>query len=280
MSPKSLTGSARLADRFAALRQAHRRAFIPFIMTGDPSIAITEALIPALVVAGADVIELGVPFSDPLADGPTIQRASARALANGVSLADVLRLVDRVHRHCPVPIVLLTYYNPICQMGAETFCQRAAAAGVSGVIVPDLPPEEGRELIGAARRHGVATVFLLAPTSTPERVRLVDRTATGFIYYVSVTGITGARKQLPQELVQNLHRVRAHVRWPLCVGFGVSTPEQARRIAAAADGVIVGSAIVERMERSRRSEIVPTVRRLVSLLAAATHSIRRHDDQT
>lgn len=274
---KSLSGSARIAERFAALRRARRRAFIPFVMAGDPSLRITEMMVPTLVEAGADLIELGVPFSDPLADGPTIQRASARALVSGTTLADVLRLVRRVRARCSVPLVLLTYYNLIAHRGVAAFCRQAAVAGVDGVVVPDLPPEEGGELIGAARRTGLATIFLAAPTSTRERVRRVDRATTGFIYYVSVTGTTGARRRLPTELIRAVRQVRRQVRWPVCIGFGISTPAQARRLAAVADGVIVGSAIVGEMERALPRARRRHIGRFVRRLADATHGVGGDD---
>jgi tryptophan synthase alpha chain len=209
----------------------------------EPESALSIA--PALVQGGADLIELGVPYSDPLADGATIQAASQRALKNGMSLALCLQQVAELReRGVTAPLLLMGYYNPLLQMGLEPFVERAHAAGVDGLIVPDLPPEEADGLQSALRAHGIDLVFLLAPTSNDERIRLVAARASGFLYLVSLVGVTGARDRLPPELESFIARVRAASDLPLAVGFGIGTPAQAQRVAAAADGVIVGSALI------------------------------------
>ncbi|MDH4229312.1 MAG: tryptophan synthase subunit alpha [Nitrospirota bacterium] len=238
----------RIDNAFRAARKAGRKVLIPYVMAGDPDLATTLALIPALQRAGADIIELGIPFSDPIADGPVILRAAMRALAHDTSLDDVLKLAARVRAACDVPMVFMSYYNPIHHYGVERFVRDAVAAGVDGVIVPDLPPEEGHELIVAARAAGLATIFLLAPTSDETRIRKVSRQATGFVYYVSLTGITGAGHANAQDVATHLTAIRAHTNKPIAVGFGISTPEQARQMGQFADGVIVGSALVKEIE--------------------------------
>ncbi|MGH2348875.1 MAG: tryptophan synthase subunit alpha [bacterium] len=238
-----------MSATFAQLRAAGRRAFIPFVVAGDPDLAATERAARALVRAGADLLEVGVPFSDPIADGPVNQRAAHRALLQGVTLADVLDLARRLRPEVTVPVVLLSYYNPILRYGLDRFCTDAAAAGVDGVVVPDLPPEEADGLIAAARPAGVDTIFLLAPTSTDERIRLVADRSTGFIYCVSLTGVTGVRERLSADLDGLVGRIKRLTATPVCVGFGVSTPDQARAVAGVADGVIVGSALVAVLEQ-------------------------------
>lgn len=238
---------SRIAATFARLRTAHRPALIPFVVAGDPDLNATDQVTRALISAGADVIELGVPFSDPVADGPTNQRAAQRALVAGTTVDDVLTLVRGVRS--TVPVVLLSYYNPIVQYGLSQFCTDAAAAGVDGIVVPDLPADEAADLIAAARPAGLDTIFLLAPTSTDARIRLVAERSTGFIYCVSVTGVTGVRESLPEDIRALVARIKQASPLPVCVGFGVSGPEQARRVAEVADGVIVGSALVSILEQ-------------------------------
>ena len=238
---------SRIAETFARLRRENRAALIPYLMAGDPDLETTRRLVLSMARHGGDIIELGVPFSDPLADGPTIQAASQRALARGTTLTRVFALVRRLRRETQVPLVLMTYYNLIFRMGEEGFVRRAVAAGVDGVIVPDLPPEEAQGLLAPARRHGLDTVFLAAPTSTPQRLQKVAEASTGFVYYVSLTGVTGSRLTVDEALRRGVQRLRAMTDKPVAVGFGVSTPEQAARIARWADGVIVGSAIVRRI---------------------------------
>jgi len=218
---------------------------MPYLCMGHPELESALELVPALVEGGADLIELGVPYSDPLADGATIQAASQRALENGMSLALCLEQVAALRgESIEVPLLLMGYYNPIFQMGVQAFVERARVAGVDGLIVPDLPPEEAAELQGALREQEMDLIFLLAPTSDDARVQQVAAQASGFLYLVSLVGVTGARDRLPPELEAFINRVRRASDLPLAVGFGIGTPVQAQRVAAAADGVIVGSALI------------------------------------
>ncbi len=241
---------SRLTERFAQLRARGETALIPFVTAGDPDLATTEALVPALALAGADAIELGVPFSDPTAEGPTIQRASERALRAGASLRKVLQLVARVRHSVDVPIVLMGYANNLLAMGEEAFAAAAAEVGVDGLIAVDLPPEEGETLHAALRAHGVDPILLAAPTTRPDRLEMLAKRTAGFLYLVSITGTTGARRSVSETLEQEVRAVRAVSDVPVCVGFGVSTPEHAAQIGRFADGVVVGSALVERIERA------------------------------
>jgi len=241
---------SRITRKFRELRKKDGKAFIPYIMAGDPNIKRTLELISVLEECGADIIELGVPFSDPLADGPTIQQAAQRALDEGVTLKRVIDLVSELRAATQIPIILMTYYNPIFKYGEERFVQDAATAGVDGVIVPDLPPDEASNLMKHARERGLDTIFLLAPTSTDDRIRKVARASTGFIYYVPITGITGSKLSLDASLGTHIARIRNFSNRPIAVGFGVSTPEDAAEISGFADGVIVGSAIVKRVGQS------------------------------
>lgn len=237
---------SRIATTFESLRRVGRTALMPYLTMGYPQRESALALAPALVDSSADLIELGVPFSDPLADGATIQAASQQALANGMTLALCLEQTAALRaRGVGVPFVLMGYYNPVFQMGIERFAHRAAAAGIDGVIVPDLPPEESDALHSALRSYGLDLIFLLAPTSEDGRVQFVARRASGFLYLVSLTGVTGARDRLPPHLESFVARVRAAADLPLAVGFGISTPDQAARVAHIADGVIVGSALLK-----------------------------------
>ncbi len=239
-----------ISEVFARCREEKRSAFIPFLTAGDPDLETTAALLQAMADGGADLIELGVPFSDPIADGPVIQRASTRALAGGTTLSAILRLVARQRDRLGVPILLFSYYNPIHARGALSFAEQAAASGVDGVLCVDLPPDEGEGdgFIAAMRGHGLDTVFLLAPTSTKERVRRVALRSTGFVYYVARVGVTGARDELPKSLIKEVKRVRRKLVQPLAVGFGVTTPEQAGALGRVADGVVVGSELVRTIE--------------------------------
>lgn len=240
---------SRLDATFAALRARRERALVPYFTVGDPSIAATRQLVVEVARRGADVIELGIPFSDPLADGPVIQRATQRALAAGVTLPRVLEMVREMRGEVSVPLVFLTYYNPILAFGLKAFCRTAVEAGVDGVIVADLPPEEAAPLQAEAEPAGLDLVHLVAPTSTPERMRRIARASQGFIYMVSLTGVTGERAAVAPELTQQLRALRAITTRPICVGFGISTPAQAREVGRVADGVIVGSAIVRLVEQ-------------------------------
>ena len=238
----------RISSTFNHLRRAGRTALMPYLTMGYPQRESALALVPAIVEAGADLIELGVPFSDPLADGATIQAAAQQALANGVTLSLCLEQAAMLRaRGIPTPFILMGYYNPILQMGLARFARRAAAAGVDGLIVPDLPPEEADALQAELLSQRIHLVLLLAPTRDNERVQLVAGRTTGFLYLVSLTGVTGARDQLSLDLESFVTRARAATDLPLAVGFGISTPGQAARVARMADGVIVGSALVRAM---------------------------------
>jgi len=244
-----LTGVARISEAFARAKSAGHAAFIPYITVGHPDRETVAAVVPALIEAGADIVELGVPFSDPLADGVVIQRSTQAALANGVTLdycLDEVRSLRRVG--VTAPIVFLGYMNPIAQKGEEAFAALCAEAGVDGVIVADLPPEEAGDLRAACARHGVALIAMLAPTSTEKRIAQVAALATGFVYCVGLTGVTGARDALATDLRGYLDRVRARVSVPIAVGFGISRPEHVASVGAMADGVIVGSALVKRLD--------------------------------
>jgi tryptophan synthase alpha chain len=240
--------SSRIAKKFRDIRKKNSKAFIPYIMAGDPNIGRTRELIRILEDCGADIIELGVPFSDPLADGPTIQRAAQRALDEGVTLKKVIALVAELRLSSRIPIILMTYYNPVYKYGEERFARDAAAAGVDGIIVPDLPPDEADNLIKHSKKSGLDTIFLLAPTSTDSRIQKVSKASSGFIYYVPITGITGAKLSMDASIESHMARIRKVTDKPVAVGFGISTPEEASAISRFADGVIVGSAIVKRIE--------------------------------
>jgi tryptophan synthase alpha chain len=245
---------SRLVERFALLRKRGEKALIPFVTAGDPDLATTEALLPALALAGADAIELGVPFSDPMAEGPTIQRSSERALRAGASLRKILQLVAKLRPQIDVPIILMGYANNMLAMGEQEFAAAAGTVGVDGVIAVDLPPEEGEGLHTALRARGVDPVLLAAPTTRPERLEMLAKRTAGFLYFVSLTGTTGARREISETIEEEVRAVRAVSDVPVCVGFGVSTPDHAARIAAFADGVVVGSAVVDRIERAGSPE--------------------------
>jgi len=235
-------------SRLATAFQPGRKTLLAYVTVGYPSIEATLKVVPQLVAGGADVIELGIPFSDPMADGATIQKASHQALANGVTPETCLEVAASLSKKVTAPLVFMTYYNPVLSYGLETFCHDCRRSGIAGLIIPDLPPEEGAALEAIAARHKLDLIYLLAPTSTDERVKTVAEHSTGFIYLVSVTGVTGAREVLPLSLEPFVNRVRKTARQPLCVGFGISTPEQAAQVTRFADGVIVGSRILQLME--------------------------------
>lgn len=245
----------RIEKAFKKLKGQGEKAFIPYLMAGDPSLEKTKETVFLLEGCGADIIELGVPFTDPLADGPTIQKAAERGLLAGVTLRKVLCLVKDLRQNTAIPIVLMTYYNPVFKYGEDSFVKDAVASGVDGVIVPDLPPDEAEGLIKLSKKAGLSTIFLLAPTSTADRIKKVARASTGFIYYVSITGITGSRILLDSSIKEAISNIRKATDKPVAVGFGVSTPEEAETVAGLADGVIVGSAIVRKFhERPEEAE--------------------------
>ena len=259
----------RIDKKFQELRRQDTSAFMPYLCAGDPTPELTAKLLLTLETAGADLIELGVPFSDPIADGPTVQRASERALAHSISLQQILEIVKNLRPQTEIPIAVMSYYNPIFRMGEEAFCKAAQEAGVDGVIVPDLPPEQAQPLLEVAPKYNLATIFLVAPTSPPERMQLIASVSTGFIYCVSVTGVTGARATLSDEIAPMITELRKHTDKPISVGFGVSTPEQAKQVADIADGVIVGSAIINVIEENMDDEakLLTVVKQFASDLA-------------
>jgi tryptophan synthase alpha chain len=263
----------RLAATFDRLRARGERALVPYFVAGDPSLEVTRRLVREAARRGADVIELGVPFSDPLADGPVIQRAGARALAAGASLRRILELTAGLRAELDTPLVLMTYYNPVFAFGLEAFARTAVDAGVDGVIVPDLPLEEAGPLAAEAEPAGLDVILMVAPTSTPARVRQIARRSRGFIYLVSLTGVTGARDGLPKDLDAQVRSLRLVTTKPICVGFGISQPAQAAAVGRLADGVAVGSAIVRLVEeRGGRPSLVTDVGDFVAALKAPLRS--------
>ncbi len=235
----------RIDKKFKELAAINKKAFVAFITAGYPDLALTEELAVKLEKSGVDILELGVPFSDPMADGAIIQEASKVALDKNTHLIDILKTVKKIRNSSPIPICLMTYYNPIFCFGEENFVRQACDAGVDGVIIPDLPPEEARSFIRYSSKFGLDTVFFLAPTSTKKRIELVSRVSRGFIYYVSLTGVTGPRQSLPADFAKQINLIKDVTKKPVCVGFGVSTPGQVKEVNKFADGVIVGSAIVK-----------------------------------
>ena len=264
----------RIADRFAALRQRGEVALVPFFMAGDPDLDVTRALLRAAAEEGADLIELAVPFSDPTADGPIIQRAGVRALANRTSLRQILELVAELRSDgFDTPIVLFGYYNPIFHYGPARLADDAARAGVDGLLVVDLPPEEADELWRPARAAGLDVIFLLAPTSDADRVRAVQRKASGFIYFVSMTGITGTKAIDAADVRRMVQDLRSSCRLPLGVGFGITTPAEAAAVASYADAVVVGSAIVRLIEaKAAAPDLVSEVGAFIRALKNATRA--------
>jgi tryptophan synthase alpha chain len=265
-----LVGHSRLDTTFHRLKARREKALITYLMAGDPSLTETEQLVLELEKAGADIIELGVPFSDPIADGPVIQKAAERALRSGTTLRSILSMVGRIRRHSEIPLVLMAYYNSIHAFGPERFCREAVAAGVDGLIVPDMPPDEAGPLKGPSATCGLQLIFLLAPTSTAERRAFVARQSHGFVYYVSLTGITGAKLGRVSEIGENVEQIRKISKTPIAVGFGVTTPEDAADVSSVADGVIVGSAIVKQIAAGQQQQgMVANVSGFVQTLKSA-----------
>lgn len=260
----------RIDTTFGQLMANGEKALIAYIMAGDPSLADTEALVLELERAGADIIELGVPFSDPIADGPVIQKAAERALRSGTSLRKILDTVANLRRRTQIPLVLMAYYNSLHACGESAFCRDAARAGIDGVIVPDMPPEEDALLAAAACEGGPHLIYLLAPTSTPDRFAQVARRSKGFLYYVSLTGITGAQLPDLESVRRNITKIRRLTKVPVAIGFGVATPDDAARVGEIADGVIVGTAIVRRIDEYREQpDMVQKVGQYIASLKAA-----------
>jgi tryptophan synthase alpha chain len=242
--------TTRITARFNKLRESGEMGLVPYLTAGDPSLAATEVFVLALAAAGADVIELGVPFSDPVADGPTIQRAIERSLAAGTTLRGVLDLVRSLRAKTEVPLMLFSYYNPVLQMGLDRFAQEAAAAGADGALITDLTPEEAGEYRAAMSKHALDTIFLAAPTSTDERLARIAEVSSGFLYVISRTGVTGAKDKLPDDLPALIRRARRATRLPIAVGFGVSLPAHVSMLGGLADAAVVGSALVDEIERA------------------------------
>ena len=235
----------RIDAKFRELKARGKKALIIYLTCGYPGLNTTEKLVLESEKRGADIIELGVPFSDPLADGPVIQEASERALKKRINLRDIFALVKRIRQKSSIPLCLMGYYNPVLSFGRERFVREAREAGVDGVIIPDLPPEEDRELVGLAKDADFKTIFFLSPTSSLARIKSISRVSTGFIYYVSLTGVTGARQGLSPDLRRNIETIKRHTRKPLCAGFGISLPEHIGEVFKIADGAIVGSAVIK-----------------------------------
>jgi tryptophan synthase alpha chain len=232
----------------SVFKQKQHKALIAYVTVGYPSVEATLKVVPLLAECGCDIVELGIPFSDPMADGATIQRASFKALENGVTTALCLDTAKKIGKKTAVPLVFMTYYNPIYQHGLEKFTHDCVASGIDGLIVPELPPEEGDELGNLAGKSGVDMIYLLAPTSNEARIKLVAAKSRGFIYLVSIAGVTGARSALPADISSFIGKVKSIAKQPVCVGFGISTPEQAAQVAKTADGVIIGSKLIQLME--------------------------------
>jgi tryptophan synthase alpha chain len=259
----------RIEKKFRALKKRKSKALIVFMTAGDPSLRKNEELIYAFEKEGVDLIELGVPFSDPLADGVVIQAASERALKKKTDLRQILSVVKKVRLKSQIPLVLMSYLNPILAFGLERFARAAREAGVDGLIVPDLPVEEGKAVSEAMAAQSLDLIYLLAPTSTPERRKHIARHSRGFVYYVSLTGVTGVRKNIPDLIHQNILSAKKATRLPVCAGFGISTPQQAREIAKTADGVIVGSAVVGELAKNQKANAAALAHRLIHPFARA-----------
>jgi len=257
----------RIAKKFQKLQRQGKKAFIAYIMAGDPSLAVTKKLILELENKGVDIIELGVPFSDPLADGPTIQKASERGLKSRTTLTSVFNLVRNARRETQMPIVLMLYYNLVFHYGLKRFVEMAVRSGIDGAIIPDLPPEESKELRDIAKKRKLSIIHLLAPTSSMERIKNIAAISTGFIYYVSLTGTTGARSKLPEGLSENLRKIKKITKKPVCAGFGISTRGQVKAVSKINDGVIVGSAIVKVIEKNiGKKDLVKKVGNFIRIL--------------
>lgn len=257
----------RIDQKFKELKNS--KALIPFITAGDPDLKTTEALVLALEKAGADIIELGIPFSDPMADGPVIQAASERALKKGTTLLKVLALVKKLRSKTQIPIVLMGYYNPIFVMGEEKFVRLAKDSGVDGVLVVDLPPEESASFNKLLNAQKIHPIFLLAPTSDDDRIKKVARLGRGYLYYVSMTGITGAQLTITSEIKNQIARIRTQSRLPIVVGFGITKPDQAKILSKEAEGIVIGSALVKLIHESKSSVRTQKVSRFISSLKKA-----------
>ena len=259
---------SRIESKFKQLKKAGKKAFIAFITAGDPDLKTTQELVLAFESAGVDIIELGVPFSDPLADGLTIQASSRRALEKGITLEKIFKLVKEIRRESEIPIALMAYYNSVFHCGEEHFIVQAKEFGVDGLIIPDLPPEEAKNLIQLARKKNISLVFFISPTTTKKRIRYVIRASTGFIYYVSLTVVTGARKNLDSAISHQVRLVKRMTNKPVCIGFGISNAQQVREASQIADGAIVGSAVVQQIfQNAGKKDLVKKAAKFVSRLS-------------
>ncbi|MCU0651673.1 MAG: tryptophan synthase subunit alpha [Candidatus Omnitrophica bacterium] len=258
----------RIETKFKQLRKTKEKAFIAFITAGYPSLEATYKLVLEFAKSDVDIVELGVPFSDPIADGTVIQESSQAALKKKVNLNDILRLVKRLRQHTDIPLCLMTYYNPVFCFGEEKFIKAAKAAGVDGIIVPDLLPEDGRQLTKLVNKFQIDNILFISPTTSKARMKYIASLSKGFIYYVSLTGITGARQSLAADLKSNLKAIKNITSKPVCVGFGISTPAQVREVSGICDGVIVGSAIVKKIrENIKNPRLTKIIGNFVSRLA-------------
>jgi tryptophan synthase alpha chain len=246
---------SRIDDKFSQLRRDGKKAFIPYLTAGDPDLDFTFEIVLAMEAAGADLIELGVPFSDPIADGPVIQRATDRALKGDVSLTRILELVRKIRTRSEIPLLAMSYYNPLLSFGLERLAESALDAGLDGVLASDLTVEESGPFVAAMGGAGLNTVFLVAPTSSPERIKRIAAKSTGFLYAVSRTGVTGQQSELPEDLVDFIRLLRQHTSNPIAVGFGISSPEHVRAVWSEADGAVVGSALVQEIETGIQNEL-------------------------
>lgn len=262
----------RIKRTFNKLKKNKKKAFIVYITAGYPTLSRTERIVLELEKSGVDIIEIGVPFSDPIADGPTIQKSSERSLSAGTTLEKILKSVKNIRKKSQIPIVLMSYLNPVYRYGIKKFVKDAAQCGVDGAIFPDLPPEEAGEFEKASRAEDFYIVFLASPTSTPERIKAIAKHSKGFIYYVSLTGVTGARDHLTPYISRNIRKIKRITDKPVCVGFGVSNEKQARIISSIADGVIVGSAIIDIISKyGRKGKLDKAIGQFASRLAEAIH---------
>lgn len=260
----------RIDQRFIDLKKRNKKALIAYITAGDPNLSTTEHLVYALEKAGVDIIELGIPFSDPLADGSTIQEASKRALEKGVTVAKVFDLVRSIRCHSQIPLLFMTYYNPVFHYGESRFIAKCKDVGIDGLIIPDLPPEEAGQLRQAALKANISTVFFVAPTTTDERIKSNTEASTGFIYYVALTGVTGNTKAKSNDVIKYIKHIKKFTTKPICAGFGISTVAQVKEIAKEADGVIVGSAIIKEIQKhAGKSDLVSSVASFVRSLSGA-----------
>ena len=263
----------RIDKKFKELRRIGKKVFIAYVTAGDPNLSSTKRIVLALEEAGVDMVEIGIPFSDPMADGPTIQAASHRALSRGVSLRKIFLMIDDLRKATQIPVVFMTYYNPVFKYGIKKFAEDCKLNGVDGVIIPDLPIEEAGDLMESVKKNDISTIFLAAPTSSRKRIKMIAGVSTGFIYYVSLTGVTGARRELPPDVASNVRMIKSNTKKPVAVGFGIATEDQARSIAKVADGVIVGSAIVKIIAENQKNKkmLISKVSNFSKRLAGAIH---------